>query len=272
MKFISRIFILLLLATYVNASSLQSKIENLIGYKTYKINKFLIFKLFKNEESFYLGENLRYVKIFEVLKDNGLLHLRYDNAKDINIIFNSQDKTIKTIKTVKDILLNLGYSYYFTRNINRVDDNLSWQINFKSESMLDPLVFVKELKKLNAKVLDINKINNTTWKYKIDVNYVNILNSISVAKNEAIKLKKPHRDYVLKVKDAIQLKVISRRLNTWYPSLAFYDKDLKLIGFIEQKRIYKGIKLTIPISTQYIVLSDTYNLINIKRGLTIIVR
>jgi len=272
MKFINKIIILLIMTAYLNASSLQENIENFIGKKTYKINKFLIYNLFKDENSFYLGEKLRYIKIFRILKENGLLHIKYNSAKDINIVFESQDKTIKTIKTVKDILLNLGYSYYFTKSITRIDSNLKWEINFKSESMLDPLVFLKELSKLNVKVLNIKKINNTKWKYKIDVNYVNILNSIDIAKNEVIKLKKPHRDYVIKVNDAHKLKIMSHRLNEWYPSLTFYDKDLSLIGFVEQNRIYKGIKLKIPNETKYILISDTYNLINIKRGLTIIVR
>jgi len=272
MKYINKIVFLLLLSTYVNATYLQDNIANFIGQKTYQVNKFLILNLFKNEKEFYTNKSLKYVKIFEILKENGLMHLKYENAQDINIIFDSQDKTIKTVKTVKDVLLSLGYSYYFTKNITRNDDNLNWKIAFKSESMLDPFAFVKELNKLNVKVLDINKIDNTTWKYKIDVNYVNILNSIDIAKNELVKLRKPHRDYVLRVKDAHKLKITSHRLNTWYPSLAFYDKNLTVIGFVEQNRVYKGIKLDIPNDTKYILLSDTYNLINIKRGLTIIVR
>jgi len=41
---------------------------------------------------------------------------------------------------------------------------------------------------------------------------------------------------------------------------------------VVKKRVYKKITLDIPQNTQYVKIGDTYNLINIKRGLSVIVQ
>ena len=272
MNTIKKLIIFCLLFTYLNASTLQNSVKNFIGSSKYNVNKFLILNLFKNEKSFYQSGNLKYEKIFSVLKNNGLFNVKFRSARNVNIIINSNDKTSKTIKTIKDVLLNLGYSYYFTKNISRSYNNLSWEIYFKSEAMLDPLAFVKELNKLNINVINVRKYSSTKWMYKIDVDYANISNSIKIANNETKKLRKPHRDYVLNVSNANNLYVKSHRLNKWYPSVSFFDKDFVLLKLDERKSISKRAAMSVPQGTKFISISDTYNLINIKRGLTVTVK
>jgi len=36
--------------------------------------------------------------------------------------------------------------------------------------------------------------------------------------------------------------------------------------------VYRGLKIQLPSDTRYIKITDMYNLINIKRGLSVIVR
>lgn len=259
--------------TYINASTLQNSVKNFVGAHKYNVNKYLILNLFKNKRSFYYKSgNLKYIRIFEVLKQNGLFNVKFTKPRNINIVIESNAQTLKTIKTIKDVLLNLGYSYYFTKNIKKESNKLYWEIYFKSEAILDPLVFAKELNKLSIRVKDIQKINSTKWKYKIDVKYANIAHSVLIQKGETKIFRKPHRDYVLKVNNARSLNIESHKRNRWYPSVRFYDKDFNLIKLIEEKRIKKQLNISVPRGTQFISIGDTYNLINIKRGLTVTVK
>jgi len=272
MSLFKKLIFLFLFFSYLNASTLQNNVKNFVGSHKYNVNKFLILNLFKNEKSFYRYGTLNYAKIFTVLKNNGLFNVKFTKPRDISIIIDSNSNTIKTLKTIKDVLLSLGYSYYFTKNIKKEESSLSWEIYFKSEAILDPLVFVKELNKLNISVHNIRKIDSTKWKYKIDVNYANMSHSIPIEKNETKVLRKPHRDYVFKVNNISSIYIKSHRLNQWYPSISFYDKNFNLLKLNEEKSIKKQLSLVVPRGTKFISISDTYNLINIKRGLSITVK
>ena len=77
---------------------------------------------------------------------------------------------------------------------------------------------------------------------------------------------------MLKISKAKSLQVISRNLNNWFPHIVFFDKDLMVLTVIKKDRVFKGLRVKIPENTRYVKVTDTYNLINIKRGLSIIVR
>ena len=85
-------------------------------------------------------------------------------------------------------------------------------------------------------------------------------------------MQKPLRPYLLEVKNATKLRVIGRTLNHWFPYIAFYDKHLNVLKVIKKNRVYRGYRVNVPHGTKYIKISDLYTLINIKRGLSIIVK
>lgn len=271
-KLIYKILALLFLYININATPLHTCISNIIGERNYQINKFLILDSFKNEQSFYIGTRLKYKEILEVLKNKGLLNFKFDNPQKIQIVFSTKSSANKLIKIIKDTLSTLGYSYYFTDYLKRSNSNIIWEISFRSESMLNPHTFIKELEKLEVVVLDMEKINDFKWKYEIDLNYARIPNTIVVQNNEKIKLRKPHQAYMLEISEANTLEIISKRLNSWHPRVSFYDESLNVLASFEKETEYKGIKIVIPNFTKYILVDDTYTLINIKRGLIVIVR
>ena len=268
-----KIFFISLIFVNLNANLLFDNIKNMIGQRTYKINKVLIFSLFRDQSTFYIGKtNLKYERILKILNEKGLLNVRFNNPQTINIEIISSSSSIKVIKTINDIFSSLGFSYYFTKEMKRIDGKLNWIISLKSDSMIDPYIFTKELDKLEANVLNIKKIDKLKWKYEINFDFSKSAHTIFVDNSEKVILQKPLSAYMLEINKAKELKVFSRRLNTWYPYISFYDEDLQLLGRIEKQRVYKATKVEIPYSTKYIRLDDTYTLLNIKRGLTVIVR
>ena len=263
----------ILFSTILSASLLQEKVENIIGSKDYKVHNSLINLLFKDESNYISHDQIQYYKLFKTLQENGLLDLRLNKPSDIEIEFTAIHKNFKAYKILNDTMQVLGYRYFFTKSMN-IDEHkrLLWNIVFKVEYMLDPVMLLKELKSSNCKITKVVNNGSNKWSYEIDFENAELSNTIKIDKNEKVKFQKPLRAYMIQVKDAKSLQVISRNLNNWFPHIVFFDKDLKVLNIIKKNRVLKGIKVKVPNNTHYIKITDMYNLINIKRGLSIIVR
>ena len=273
----SRFFVVtvisILFTTLLSGSILKEKVENIVGTKDYKIHNSLINLLFNDESKYIVNEQIKYYKLFNTLQKNGLLNLRLNKPSNIEIEFKSINNNFKSYKILNDTMQVLGYRYFFTKSMSvKNKTNLTWNIVFKAEYMLDPVVLLKELKQNGCKVLHVSNNGSNKWSYELDFENSELTNAIKIDKNEKVKFQKPLRAYMLKVDNAQSLQVISRNLNSWFPHIVFFDKDLNVLNIIKKDRVYKGLKIQVPNNTRYIKLTDLYNLINIKRGLSIIVR
>ncbi|MEA3290568.1 MAG: hypothetical protein U9Q04_10365 [Campylobacterota bacterium] len=267
------LFTSVFISVVLTADILDDRIKNIIGQKEYQTHKNLLSLLFKNRNSFIINGKVRYEKMFSTLKDNGLLDLTLAKPSNITIEFRSVTKNQKAYKLLNDTLKLLGYRYFFTKTLSiDKEGQMLWKISFKTEYMLDPVFLLKELQQKNCKILKVEKKASNHWYYELDFNDSIISQAYKIDKNEKVSFQKPLQEYLLKVEDVDKLQVISRNLNNWYPYIVFFDKDLNLLKVIKKNRIYKGYKTKIPQKTKYIKISDMYNLINIKRGLSIIVR
>ncbi len=268
------VFLFLFLLCTLNADDLFDKIKNLVGEKQFKIHNNLVNLLFKSRNDFYINERLlNYEKILKTLRENGLLHLKFKKPSQFYLEFSTNTDAIKTLKILNETLKGMGYYYYFTKSTEfKSGGAMKWKISFKTEYALDPLSLIKELKLKSCIILNINKENNYYWKYKINVDFAKISEAIKVDKNEKVILQKPLRPYFLEVKDASKIQIISRTLNHWFPHIVFFDSHLNVLKVIKKDRIYKGYKTNVPRETKYIKITDLYTLINIKRGLSIIIK
>ncbi len=263
---------LILFMTTLSGSILKEKIENIIGNREYKIHQNLIGLIFKNENRYIINDNINYYSLVKELKANGLLKLRFNKPKDITIEFKSLSQSLKAYKTLTDTMKSLGYRHFFTKSLNKKDDILTWKIIFKTEYMLDPVFLLKELKLKHCKVLNIENRASDYWYYEIDFDNSILNQARKIEKNEKVKFHKPLHPYFLIVDEISSLEIRSHSLNNWFPNITFFDKDLKILNVIKKNKIYRKYKVIAPENTKYIKISDLYNLINIKRGLTIIVR
>ena len=264
---------LVFLSTILNGNILDEKIKNIIGEKEYKVHQNLIELLFRDKNKFIINKKIKYYPFFKELRDNGLLNLRLDRPKDITIQFNSKNQNLKAYKILKDTLYAMGYRYFLTKSfIVKESLGFSWKIGLKAEYMLDPVILLKELQQKNCKILNIEKGEEHSWLYEIDFDRSVIDEAYKIDKNEKVKFQKPLQEYFLMVDDAKTLQIISRRLNNWFPNIVFFDKSLNVLKVIKKNRIYRGYKTKVPKGTKYIKITDMYNLINIKRGLSVIVK
>jgi len=265
--------ILFIFICFAQADKLENKIENLLGDQEYTQHKKLVSVLFAHRSEFYDDNDLKLIEILNVLKKNGLLKLKYNKPQNLVLEFSISGDPIKSLKILNDTLKALGYYYYFTKKASyNADGSLLWIIDLKTKAALDPLIFTKELRAKEIKVTDINKVSQTHWQFEFDTKNGKISQAIKIDPNEKISFEKPLDNYFVKVKDVDTLKVISRKLNRWFPYIVFYDRHLNVLKVIKKKRVFKGIKTDIPKDCQYIKIGDLYNLINIKRGLSVVVQ
>lgn len=214
----------------VQGSILDDKIENFLGDSEYKKHHKLINILFENEEDFSDGETLKLSKILKVLKQNGLLNLKYDKPKELLVEFSISDSVVKSLKVLNDSLKSLGYYYYFTKKtISNADGSLHWVIKLQAEYAMDPLILSNELKLKEIFVKNITRIDSTHWKYEFDTKNAKMAKAIKIEPNEKISFDKPLDNYLIEINNVDTLKIISRKLNRWYPYIVFYDEDLKVL-------------------------------------------
>jgi hypothetical protein len=270
MKFL--LIALISLGISLNADVLSEKIKNLISENYYLKHENLINNLTSNKSKFYNNKKIKYSNLLNVLNEYGFLKLRFNTPQNVEISFEVDNNPVLAIKTIKDVMQNLGYSYYFTKELIINENSILWKITFKSEYNLDPFMFNKELKKSETSINDITKVSNTSWKYNININNSTISEYTKISKNEKVKLSKPLNAYMLKVNDIKEIKIISTKLNHWYPDVTYFDKYLNLLGMVNKNRVYRGVKMKVPQNTKYIKIDDVYTLQNIKRGLTVIVK
>jgi len=266
------LFLLFIFLTSLSGDILDDKIRNIIGEKTYLINKNLINLIFKKKDIFVINGKINYSKLFTTLKKNGLLDLKFDKPQYVNIEFDIIGNGFEGYKILNDTMESLGYGYFFTKSLKRVDNELRWDIVFKAEYMIDSVILIKELQRNRSKVIDVYKNSNNIWYYKIDFSKAVLCSAKVVQTDEKVRFKKPLRAYFIKIDNAKKISIYSKKLNNWFPSLVFFDKDLNVLKVIKKNRVYRKYNIDIPKDTVYIEITDLYNLINIKRGLTIILR
>ena len=262
----------ILLSTILYSSILEDKVVSFIDPKEYKINKNLITMLFKDEQKFIINDKIKYFKLFTTLKNNGLLNLNMNKPTKIFIEFELLSNSTKGYKILNDSLNALGYRYFLTYSLDTTDPTkISWIINFKTEYMIDPVILLNDLQQKHCKITNVEKIDKNFWKYSIDFTNSSI-DAIKIEKDEKVRFNKPLSDYFIEVNNIKSLYIYSKKLNRWFPHIVFLDDTLKVLNVIKKDKIIKQLKVDVPKQTKYIKITDLYNLINIKRGLTIIVR
>jgi hypothetical protein len=274
MKFISmvkKIFLLnILFFSYIQASILLNKIENIIGTKDFKTHKNLIDIKFQEEKLYFKSNNLNYLLILQTLKDIGLLKLSLNSPKNIILEFKTNIDPIKSIKIVDDTLKSIGYYYYFTQKIKYDGKKkLYWKMKLQTSNSIDPLSMILELQNHNSIVTNIIKKENYNWEFIIDNSNSKLKDTINIYKESKISLKKPFNAYLIKINDIKSINIKSKRLNHWHPYIVFYDNGFNPVKILKKDKIIHKLSLKIPKNSYYIKISDLYTLNNIKRGLSI---
>ncbi len=251
-------------------ANLDDKIQNYLSAQQYIKQENLIKILFKNKDEFYRKSdgNVDSLKVIKILKENGLFKMFYKKPISLNIEFITDKNPLIFMKVVSESLDAIGYNYFLTSEAQKSEGKFSWSINLRTEHLVNPILFAKELEKRGCIVDDIIKEKKNYWIYKINSDNAK-LNAKIIDVDTTVKLTKPIEDYLIQNNGASSIKIRTSFSDHWYPKVLFLDRGLHVIT---QKNVDERtyvLKLKIPINTKYIKIGDLYTLDNIKHGLSI---
>lgn len=248
---------------------LDKRIRNFIGDDVYRVNQNFIQKIFQNPEDFYEDGFLNHKKILETLKNNGLLKLKFDSPKEVNIVFSSPTSPIFLLRTVNSVLASMGYSYFEVKKAEYDEGLSSIVFGFMSEYMIDPLIVIEEMNKRGYIFNNVYKLNAQAWQYDVTLIDSKIGNAYNIDIGDSLDLKEVGGEYWLQIPEVSGNINITTKVSDWKPKIVFFDKNLQIIDILKKESNVKSITFNVLKNIRFILISDVQNPIVIKNGIKV---
>ncbi|MDU7693644.1 MAG: hypothetical protein E7K04_05325 [Helicobacter sp.] len=249
-------------------SFLERKIRNFLGESSFLLNKNFIKSIFKKEEDFYNDGKIDNKKVLSSLKRNGLLNLRFDKPREVNITFNSKTNPIFLILSINSTLQTIGYSYFEIKNASQLDGITRIEISLLSEYMIDPLVIIEELNKRGYIFEDINRPNQESFEYDLRLFDSRLPNARAINIGDSLNLRDVNGEYWLSIRENSKMSIRSNSPK-WHPKIVFFDKDLKIIDVLKREDVLSQISFLIPNGVRFLLISDLNNTSTLRNGIKI---
>lgn len=259
----------LFLSIFVYADILDDKIKILVDPKTFVRHQGLINVIFRDRSSFFLGENIDYVKVVETLKENGLLEIFYPHPRNLTISFVSTISSDMFASIITNILRDMGYSYYITKFFKKDNFYIYWSINYVSDHVIDPVLFAKKLHSYNIKIHELSRKDNV-WEYSLGSSMVTLADAKKVKRKDNFSMLNPGGEYWLELHTRLKkLQVSNKSSSYWYPKVILYDKNFKIIEIFKRNVNRRGISLAISPKVRFVKIADLYSSNALKRGIVV---
>ncbi|MDO4673604.1 hypothetical protein [Campylobacter sp.] len=213
--------------------------------------------------------NLDLDKISRILKTNSLLNLTLPSSRTLTLNFKAKGDAVLFFKIINEALSDAGYVYFTPTDLNLMQDSIDYTIQVESQYILDPGTFYRLLKSSSVYITNVKALSKYDYAYELDFGDARLKTNTNLPLNTPTKLEKPFKDYVLNLKGASTLLVEANAADNWFAKILFLDKNLGLIKAIKSTEKSNSLSQTIPSGAIYAIISDMYNLDNIRRGLTI---
>lgn len=250
-------------------ANLYERVQALVEPATLRTHKNLIKIIFKDRSKFLRNGRIDSVKIAKALKENGLLDLFFGKPTKVYIDFKTGGNALFFTKLINDVMRSLGYYRYLNLHASSSEEGFERSIMINSEYALDPVILSRVLEKIGCSITDIKRVDKSHWEYEIDISSAK-LDVMSVNGSEKLTLRQSRSDYWLRLNDIDKIVLQSLRGNNWYPYVAFYDRELRLLKIFKKDVRTKKITFALPKDTVYIKISDIYQLANLRKGIKII--
>ncbi|WP_345969952.1 MULTISPECIES: hypothetical protein [Sulfurimonas] len=247
---------------------LLEKVSSLIGEQTYSRNEAFVKIIFADRSRFVQGDRIDVVKVVDTLKENGLLSLFYKRPKTLELTFETNGSPQFFMMLMNETLRGMGYTHYLTDSAMLTNAGYSWRIKMQSEYATDPTALQQALSRRGCGILDIERNSDTQWRYFIDMSAAHLeLTPLEVGKK--IRMKRLVYPRWLDVSKAGSLTLWSLSGNNWYPYIAFYDDDLRLLKLYKRDKRTRQITINLPRGCAYVKIADLYSRKNMNAGLSV---
>ena len=259
----------LLLATALwGQMPLEEKVRSLIGDEAYARNEAFINIIFSPKERFEQEGRVDVVRVVDTLRENGLLTLFYDAPKTLELTFETNGTPQFFMTLMSDTLRDMGYYHYLTDSAQLSNAGYIWRIMMESEYATDPTALQRELSRRGCRILDIERTSDTRWRYFIDMSGAHLkLKPLEPGKK--VTMKRLVYPRWLDVSKASKLTLWSLKGNNWYPYIAFYDDDLRLLKLYKRDKKSWQIIINLPRGCAYVKIADLYSRKNMNAGLSV---
>ncbi len=244
-------------------------VRTFINSKTYRENKSLITSLFKDESKFKTPSGqIDSVAIADTLREHGLLTMSYEEQKVQAITFDVVNNPLLSMRIITNILEELGYSSFLTKDISRSGDKLSWTIHVNTQNILDPKSLSTKLKLRHCQITKLRKTSSLHWTYGINAKYAK-LKTISILKGERKSLTRPNGAYWIDVHNMKEAQIAAHAGDSWFAKITFFNARLNVVEEKSYDKKQNSLNIKIPANAYYMRLDDKFTLQNIKRGLAV---
>lgn len=265
---IKKVCLCLLLSSVIFGDTLDDKVRNLIGDRFYSLNKNFIDRLFKDKESFYEQDIIDIKKVVEILKDNGLLILKFDKPSDLNITFVSQTTPILLARSINSALSSMGYSYFAVSQAQYVGGIATITFNFSTEHALDPSIIISELNKRGYIFNDIKRKSIKDWEYNLKLLEPKLASARDIFPTDVLEVAEVSGEYWFALHDSGNITIVTKARD-WRPRIVFYDKNLQIVDLITQNTPVNKVAFSVLEGVSFIMVSDIQNPANVKNGIRI---
>ncbi len=263
-----KILFTLFLAVSLNAQMLLlDKVRSLVGEETYKQNQAFIRIIFENESHFNTQGRIDVVRVVETLRENGLLTLLFRHPKTLQLTFETNGTPQFFTALMSNTLRDMGYYHYLTDFAQMNNSGYVWRITMESEYATDPAALQRELARRGCSVLDIERKDEAHWRYLIDMSGAHLRLS-PLEPGKKVTMKRLVYPRWLDVSNAKKLTLWSLKGNNWYPYIAFYDHDLRLLKLYKRDKRSWQIIMKLPRGCAYVKVADLYSRKNMNAGLS----
>lgn len=264
---VKKSFIWIVLTASLVASTLTEKVQSLLDEKSYHSHRKLIALLFEDEAAYRTDTGYDMVKIATVLKENGLLHLKLPSAATIELIFEqSGGNPLFFMKAVGDTLHNVGISSFLTKRAALDEQGFTWSVVVRSDVIPDPVRIAERFEKRLVKTVDIERIDATHWRYRIDMLHAKI-DAIPIEAGEIKKVVRPVRPVWIDVSRVRRLAIRELPGAHWHSDVVVYDKMLHILSMKQSDARTRYVRLRLPKDAAYVKISDRFTLENLRSGL-----
>lgn len=263
---VKRVFLLLFLGSFLFANPVLQKVHSLLDEDTYASHSKLITLLFEDEASYMKSSSVDMIKVATTLEENGLLKLSLPSAQQIELTFEyGGENPLFFMKLMTDTLRNMGLSFVLTKQAKLDKDGFSWTVTFEAKSVPDPVLLAKRLEKNRAVVTDLERLESTQWRYRIDMSDA-VVSAQSIHAGQSVKIVRPIRPVWMEVSRIKRLVIRELPGSHWYADVVVYDKMLHILSMKQNETRTRYLSLRLPADAAYVKISDRFTLENLRSG------
>lgn len=268
---VRKIFFLLVLVGGLFGSEIEDYIRNFIGEQAYYTNQNFVKRLFKDKEKFIHEGKVDDFSILKTLKDNGLLELVFSEPSELQITIKARSKPIFLTRVMNSTLSSIGYSYFTISKAKYEQGEIELTFSLVTEHILDPVIFLNELKKRGIVPLRVKRDSLLHWEYDLEIQNWVVLSAMPLSKQERFDVKKISGEYWFDVQTpgVLYVKKKNPRIG-WFPRIVLYDKNLQILEIITQNSFASESEIVLNEKTAFVMVTDLNNPARLKYGLSVV--